>query len=254
MVVKKAASGQIKNPFGEKIDFVVEGNPTAYVTVVFVHGFGTNRDEGFNLFVDLKESLLENYRVVRFDFSGYGKSEGRQEDADLLKHAKDLKAVLDYTRSVYDGEIYILAFSMGCFVVSILDPEDVKKTIFVSPPSSDPKTSIESLKRRILSKKGGAVNEDEISIYPRTGGQVQKVGPSHWRVLRGFDPIAAITQYSKRTELVVIRPLEDDVFVGDVTRQYQKVSSLKYVEVHGDHGFTKNSDRRVLIQEIGKYF
>lgn len=249
-MAKRATAEQIKNPSGERIDFVVEGNPHATVTVVFVHGFGTNKDEGFNLFVDLAKPLSENYRIVRFDFSGYGKSEGKQEDVNLLKHAGDLKAVLDYTRATYGGEIYILAFSMGCSVVSTLSPDDVKKTFYVSPPSTDTETSIQNLKNRILSRPGGTVDEDGVSVYPRTGGQVQKLGPSYWRVLRGFDPIAAITKYSKKTELKIIRPIEDDVVVGNVTAPYRSVPNLEYVELHGNHGFTTPADRQALIQEL----
>ena len=64
-MAKRATTGQIKNPSGERIDFVFEGNPHAAVTVVFVQGFGTNKDEGFNLFVDLARPLSENYRIVK---------------------------------------------------------------------------------------------------------------------------------------------------------------------------------------------
>ena len=79
---------KIKNENGENIDLLVEGNPNSNITLVFAHGFGTNKDENSNLFIDLAKPFLEKYRVIRFDFSGYGQSEGRQEDASITKSAE----------------------------------------------------------------------------------------------------------------------------------------------------------------------
>ena len=83
----------VNNAVGEKIDVLVEGNLNSPISIVFVHGFGKNKDESAGLFVDIS-SVLREYRVVRFDFTGYGKSEGKQEDTSLVKEASDLNSVL----------------------------------------------------------------------------------------------------------------------------------------------------------------
>jgi len=87
----------IKNNIGEKLDTWVEesiGNVKA--TIVMVHGFGTSKHETARYFDDISQALTgDNFRVVRFDLSGYGNSEGREEDACYSKHILDLKSVLD---------------------------------------------------------------------------------------------------------------------------------------------------------------
>ncbi len=77
---------RIKNKYKEELDTLVEGNENANTTIVFVHEFGTQKDESYGYFVDIAKALHSNYRTVRFDFSGYGKSQGKQEDANYEKH------------------------------------------------------------------------------------------------------------------------------------------------------------------------
>lgn len=45
----------IYNNSHEKIDTLVAGNPDASTTIIFVHGFGANKDEGGNYFADVAQ-------------------------------------------------------------------------------------------------------------------------------------------------------------------------------------------------------
>ena len=244
---------KIKNENGENIDLVVEGNSTSNITIIFVHGLGTNKDENLNLFIDLAKPFLPRYRVIRFDLSGCGKSEGKQEEASIAKHTKDLKAVLDFAESKYNGTKYILAFSMGCFVVLSLSPEDIEKTVFISPPNPDPQRIIESTKARISSRPDGKVVEDGISIYPRSAGSIQKLGPAFWGALKTFKPVEMLTEYSKKTDLILFRPMQDEVVSGQNISAYRAIKTLEYVELSGTHGFADLKDREKLIVAV-QYF
>jgi pimeloyl-ACP methyl ester carboxylesterase len=114
---------QIKNNGDEELDTLVEGNENSHTTIIFVHGFGTQKDESYGYFIDVAKALHSNYRTVRFDFSGYGKSQGKQVDVNYKKHAEDLKIILDWTKEKFGGKIYIIAQSMGCFVTAFLSPD-----------------------------------------------------------------------------------------------------------------------------------
>ena len=244
---------KIKNENGENLDLAVEGNPNSNITIVFVHGLGTNKDENSNLFIDIAKPLLDEYRVIRFDLSGYGKSEGKQESANLTKHAKDLKTVLDFVDSEYKSTKYILAFSMGCFLVLALNPSGIEKTMLISPPNPNPQRIIESTKVRISSRPDGKVIEDGISIYPRSDGSIQKLGPSFWTALKTFKPVEMLTEYSKKTNLIIFRPMQDEVVSGQNMPEYQNVKTLEYVELSGNHGFTNPEDRGKLITAIREF-
>ena len=94
-------SPSIYNSHHEKLDSLVEGDEKSSVTIVMVHGLGTDKHETAGLFDDIATALIDKYRVLRFDFSGFGKSEGKTEEFDYHKHADDLKAVLEYVKQTY---------------------------------------------------------------------------------------------------------------------------------------------------------
>lgn len=84
---------EVRNKHGERLDVVVEGSGDT--TIVFVHGMGTDKNEGSTrLLADVSAVLQKDYRIVRFDLSGYGNSEGTSEEGNLYKWADDLQAVL----------------------------------------------------------------------------------------------------------------------------------------------------------------
>ena len=172
---------EVRNEQGEKLDVLVEGKADAKATIIFVHGLGTNKNEGNNLFGEIASKLGDRYRIVRFDLSGCGASEGKEEDFNLRKWSRDLDSVLKYVKAHYKGEVFIIAHSFGTFVTTRLAPEGVKGAIFVAMANKD--TSGSSIKARIRSR-GGVVNEEGISTYPRSTGEVQKLdllSGKNWR-------------------------------------------------------------------------
>lgn len=92
---------KIKNNLGEQLDALIEGNEKSKVTIVFVHGFGTDKNETENLFTDIATALKSQFRIIRFDLTGYGKSEGKQEETNYNKHAEDLKSVFDWVLIIH---------------------------------------------------------------------------------------------------------------------------------------------------------
>jgi pimeloyl-ACP methyl ester carboxylesterase len=247
--IEKREMPEIRNKFGERIDTLVEGKEDADTTIIFAHGLGTGKDEGENLFRDIANAMGSQFRTVRFDFTGYGQSEGRQKDVSIEKHTHDLAAVLDFVRQKYQGKVDIIGHSMGTFVVSLLAPEGIDKTIFTGLPSEDRQESIDKLQKKIRDK-GGVVDENGISKYPRTSGGVQDIGPDFWRVQRELNPAEKFEAYSHKTKLVAFKPLQDEVVVNGKFDGYKKIDSLEYFEVNGTHNFSKPEDRQELIKKI----
>lgn len=216
-------SFRIKNKFGEEIDTLIEGNMNANKNLLFVHGLGVDKDESGNYFVDVSNALTSNFRIVRFDFTGYGKSQGKQEEADYKKHSLDIQTILNWIKQKFSSNTYILAHSMGTFVVSLLSPSDIIKTVFTGIPNSDTTFIFEHLKKRIESRPGGKVDENGITIFPRTSGEIQKYGPNFWRVMKEFNPVKSITEFAKKTHLLIIHPKQDDVVGGEFMDEYKKI-------------------------------
>lgn len=110
----------ILNDNGEKI-FVETYVPNDIKsTIIFCHGItgcrkGRTMDD--NYFQNLARKLMElNYKVVLFDFSGHGNSEGNDYDVTLSKSTYELDLV--FNEEVVDkNHVGFLAFSYGAAVL-----------------------------------------------------------------------------------------------------------------------------------------
>lgn len=244
---------KIKNIFGEQLDVLIEGNADSNDVIIFVHGYGTDKDEGFASFLDLSNFLKNDYLNIRFDLSGYGKSEGEDSEFQFQKAAGDVDSVIRYARKNYKGKrINIIAHSLGTFVVSLLSPYEINKTVFTAIPNHNVGFVIEQLQNRIVNK-GGKIDEDGITTYPRSSGAVQKMGKDFWRTFRNFDPIYYIGELAKKTKLIIFKPINDDVLENKYFDEYKTISNVDYVEVDGDHNFRNDLDRQNLFKKIDKF-
>lgn len=89
-------------------------------TIVFCHGItgcrkGRTTDDSY--FQDLAKILCDlGYKVVLFDFSGHGDSEGNEYDVCISKNTKELEKVFE--QEVIDAnKVSFLAFSYGAAVL-----------------------------------------------------------------------------------------------------------------------------------------
>lgn len=244
----------IINVYGERLDTLVEGPDTASRTIIFVHGFGTDKHETHRFFDDLSLGLQRNFRVVRFDLSGCGKSDGRLEEKDFETWGQDLKTVITHTRNKYQGTIHIFAQSMGGFVVAMACPEGVAKTVFTGLPNSNTNFVIEKLVHRFQSRLNATIDFGGISIIPRSSGRNQMIGPTFWRVLRLFNPAYAVKKFSEKTKLLIIHPKDDEIVGHEYLSQYAKIPGVVVKWLNGNHGFQNIEDRNVLIKTIESFY
>lgn len=244
---------KITNKSLEKLDVLVEGNEQSKITVVMVHGFGTDKHDTAGLFDDINLSLIKRFRIVRLDFSGCGQSEGKFEEKDCEKWASDLDCVLNFVKTNYSGNIYIIAMSMGTFITALLSPKNILKTIFISMPGGSPNFIIERMQASFLKRKGANFNEKGISILPRSWGICQKIGSSFWKILRNLKPKKLVSELAKKTKLIIFVPLKDEVFGNENIDNYKKIKELKIIQIRGNHSFKNLEERKKLIIDISNY-
>lgn len=245
---------EIYNAYGERLDTIVEGKEDASKTIIFVHGFATDKHETARLFDDLAIFFGQDYRIVRFDFSGCGKSGGKLQDKDYDKWKGDLKEIVNFTKNKYSGETYILAQSMGCFITSMLNPEGVSKTVLTGLPNSNVNYLIDRLVERFGSKEGAKIDFENISIFPRSSGINQFIGPTFWKELRLLKPVEAVRKFSGNTRLMIIHPDRDEIVGQMYLVQYSGIPGVVIKKLHGDHSFKNQEDRKAMATEIRNFF
>ncbi len=206
------------------------------------------------MFLDFSNFLKNDFIIIRFDFSGFGKSEGKDYEFQFQKATGDLDSIIKFARQKYiDKELFILAHSLGTFIVSMLSPHSIKKIAFTSIPNSNVNFIINDIKERIISK-GGRINENSQTLFPRTSGVVQVIGKDFWWTLKNFEPLPSFSELSNKTELVIYKPKNDAIVKNRYFEEYNKIKNKNYIEVGGDHNFTDKEDRNNLFNSIKDFF
>ena len=89
------------------------GNPV----LILCYGLNGNRVENNRMLVYLGYELARNgLALIRFDYRGLGVSEGDFSETDLQTKMEDIKAIVEYTLNVYEGDnpsVILVGFSDG---------------------------------------------------------------------------------------------------------------------------------------------
>ena len=103
---KKTESGYIPSSGGASLYYEMKGSGPE--TLIFLHGHSLDT-RMWNAQFDV---FAKEYRVVRFDFRGYGKSSQQREDFQFT-HLDDVITLMDSLRI---EKAHIVGLSMGSFV------------------------------------------------------------------------------------------------------------------------------------------
>ena len=244
-------SFKVLNKHGEELEVKVDGNEQGQGTLLFVQGFGVSLIEN-SLYADITAAFKNEFTIISFDFAGYGTSEGKQEDVSLNTEAQDLDAVLKWVRKQFLGPVSLIAHSLGCAVVSHLNPSVIEKTIFIAPTHQNCEHLVKNLQQRML-LRGGKIDEQGVSVYPRLSGEIQKIGALFWSTLRSFDPIASCRKFSIKTNLLLLYPKKDEIISKEGIIGYRKIATITFKELPGNHNFSEKKEREKLITTI-QYF
>lgn len=247
----------IKNQKNEKIDTWVEWDDEKQpkANVVMVHGFGTDKHETAGYFDDISSALVENnYRVIRFDFTGYGLSEGEQRDACYTKHIGDLRAVLEHTTNQYPEDCYIFAQSMGCFVTAMASPDGIKKTLMTGIPNADTSLIINRVVERFGTRPGAKLDLSGVSLLPRSTGKIQEIGTQFWSDIKSLKPVKVVQEFAKKTQLLIVSWKSDEIIGKETIEMYDQISELTHIYLPGDHSVTNPEDRQNFINKMLEFY
>lgn len=249
--MKKAL--KIKNKNNEFLDTSFDGLDLTLSKsiMIFNHGFGTDKHER-GLFDDIVEKLDgdgEDTAFIRFSYTGYGESEGKQEEKTLDTMADDLVSVWQYVQEhkSKDAIVKTLSFSMGNHVLTKALGKvslSIETMICVNPSSF---VTGEAGKAKWASRSGAEIDTNNVLIIPRADGSITKIGQGFWD---SIDPVAYknnLTEAAKKYNSVLIRAVDDHIVENT---EVAKLPFKKIFELHGDHNFSKPEDREVFLNTI----
>lgn len=187
----------VLNEVGEKICVEVHEPRIFKSTIVFCHGITgcrkgrTPADNYFQLLADKLEQL--GYKVILFDYSGHGDSEGQSVDVCPSKNLKELEMVIKEERADLSN-VSFLAFSYGATILCKFlekNPGVQPKKIVLYSPCLYPLESCFLNDKSIFGAdivKGVSAGEMESQGYVVVGAKGFKIGKRILEECRGFNP------------------------------------------------------------------
>jgi len=127
------------NKNNEKIYVETYTPDNAIQTIFFCHGItgcrkGRTMDDSY--FQDLAERLMKNnFKVVLFDFSGHGESEGNDYDVTLSKSVSELKLVFDNEVLDKNNVSFLASYGAAVLCKFLSENKDINpnKIVMYSP-------------------------------------------------------------------------------------------------------------------------
>ncbi|MCM1194090.1 MAG: alpha/beta fold hydrolase [Butyrivibrio sp.] len=212
---------------------------------VICHGFGGNQ---YDLLFYAKEFADMGYAVYCFDFCGgcvVGKSDGSSLDMTIDTEAADLKAVLDYAKSLPytdEGHILLAGGSQGGYVAGIVAAErqaEIEKLILFYPALCIPDAA------RTGTLGGASYDVDHVPEAIDTFGV--RISKKFHDGVVDKDAVAQISGY--RGPVLLIHGSEDRVvdsrYALQAAEAYENCR-LQILEGAG-HGFTREQREQVIV-------
>ena len=238
----------ILNSFGEKL-FVETYTPEQYDScIVFCHGITgcrKGRTMADDYFQKLAEKLMNlNKKVVLFDFSGHGESDGHDYDVTLSKSTAELEMV--FNSEVGEGlNVSFLAFSYGATVLCNFlgkHTDIIPQHIMLYSPCLFPNEScflnVDSIfgKDIVTSWISGDMQNQG---YALVGVKGFKFGINMLNECNGFMP----HRFEELKDCIMVLSGEDDIILNT---KYNKIfcekNSINNVYLHASHSLFEMID------------
>lgn len=214
--------------------------------VIMVHGYFSSDKLGpARLYVQIARAIAElGLQVLRFDFIGFGESDGEMESVTLESELEDGQTVVSKMRRQGYSRIILVGHSFGCNLSILLaeHSQSIVKVIAISPvyeKNSQGKYLLgkqvdELQKNGVVSRKGFIVNRkfiDALNSAP------------------GFD------ECTLRIPVTLIRGTGDQFYTRDETFETigKKFPRWRLIEIEeADHNFMVPPLRAKLISSVTK--
>ena len=218
-------------------------------TIVFCHGItgcrkGRTMDDHY--FQDLAEKLMDrNFKVVLFDFSGHGESEGNDYDVTLSKSVSELKLVFD--NEVLDkNNVSFLVFSYGATVLCKFLNENKSinpKKIVMYSPCLYPLDSCFLNKNSIFGKdivesyNSGRLEKDGYAVV---GAKNFKFGIKMIDECKKFSP-NYLKKYSNN--ILILSGKNDVILNTENNDEFCKENNIKNIYYEASHSLFERIDK-----------
>lgn len=188
-----------------------EGTPVAYA--LFAHCFTCGKDltPANRIVQELNE---DGIAVLRFDFTGLGKSEGEFEDTNFSSNVADLISAVEYMRENLEAPSLMIGHSLGgtAVLVAAKDIDEVNAVVTIGAPSNT---------TNIMKQFGCDIEkiENEGEAEVSLAGRPFTIKKQFLDDIKSQDIIEAVHEL-KKPLLVCHSPIDDTVSIDHASKIY----------------------------------
>ncbi len=223
------------NQLSASIDFPNHQKPKQFA--LFAHCFTCSSQ--LNAVRNISRALnKEGIAVVRFDFTGLGKSEGEFADSHFAANVEDLVAVNNQITKEYKAPILIIGHSLGgaAAIVAASQLDNILAVVTIGTP-----VDIKHTTKHFSSQLEGTTTQEETEV--EIGGRKFTIDS---QFLENFQKhkLPEIIKSLRKPFLIMHSPFDETVGINNAEEIYKNAKHPKsYISLHeADHLLTKEVD------------
>lgn len=241
---------KIKNRKGlqlnTSIDMPIDKKPIG--CAIFAHCFTCNSN--LNAVRNISLSLTQKgFAVVRFDFTGLGKSEGEFADSHFAANVSDLEDVNDYITEHFEAPILLVGHSLGgaAAIVAAAHLDNIKAVATIGAPSS-PKHTTQHFEPQVDADDSPGKTTVEI------GGRDFDINQNFVENFKSID-VPEILKNLKKPILILHAPYDKIVSIKNAEELYTQAFHPKsFVSLDSaDHLLSNAADSQYAGNVIGAW-
>jgi len=244
----KSTKLNIQNNKGHQLQAYLElpANQKPHYYAIFAHCFTCNST--FNAVKNISRALTNHgFGVMRFDFTGLGRSEGEFAESHFSANVQDLLAVDEYLKANYEAPSLLVGHSLGgaAVIVAASKLENIKAVATIgAPATANHVTHLFSHGIDEIAEKG----EVEVNI----GGRPFKIDQEF---ISDFDKtnLPEITKNLRKPILIMHAPFDAIVGIENAEKLYRNAHHPKsFVSLdNADHLLANAKDSEYAGNMIG---
>ena len=234
-----------RNSSGNKLFGTIDQveNPIAHA--VFSHCFTCSKDHAASYRI-CKALAAKGIQVLRFDFTGLGKSEGDFSSTDFSSNIDDIKAAVEYLKNHSTAPQLLIGHSLGgiAAVAAACELNDIQAVSTIASPSR-PAHVLDHFEQHIpkIIKNGF----DDVMVFDRSF----RLTKEYIEDLKEYDEKHFIKKLNKPI-LIFHSPFDDIVAIDEAAKIFTQAKHPKsFISLdQADHLISKKQDAEYIAENI----
>ena len=233
------------NSHGDKLAGILDQAKNPFAQAIYSHCFTCSKDHAASYRI-CKALAKQGIQVLRFDFTGLGKSQGDFSTTDFSSNVGDIKAAVDFLTNAQKSPQLLIGHSLGgiAATAAACELDDIQAVATIASPSR-PAHVLDHFEQHIptILKHDFA----DVSIFD----QSFRLTKEYIQDLKSFDKKHFIRKLNKPI-LIFHSPFDEIVSIDEAAKIFMEAKHPKsFISLdETDHLISKKADAEYIAENI----